>query len=343
MIHSEAFQRYVRSPAFLGPLGLPAGTELSFTSLGQGEYNANFRFVHPRTGEALVLRVNTGSQMHLPDQIAYEFSALTDLLPSGRTPRPLFHDDSREILPYGTLVMTWLPGRHLRYEEDMGEAAAVLADIHALPVPDGSRLLRPERPAESIYQECLDMAEHYLTWEGADETARRLLETLIREVGRLPLAAPSPVPPSIVSTELNSGNFLINPGGRSYLVDWEKPLLSEPAQDLGHFLAPTTTFWKTDVILSPEDIGDFLRRYAAAAAGRLDLAALRERLPLYFTVTCLRGVSWCAMAMVEYAGPDRALTNADTLVKLGQYLSPDFLEHILNAYIRRDFLKGVSV
>lgn len=187
------------------------------------------------------------------------------------------------------------------------------------------------------------MAGRYLAWEGAAKTACRLLETLIWEVGRLPLGEPSPAPPAIVSTELNSGNFLINPGERSYLVDWEKPLVSEPAQDLGHFLAPTTTFWKTNVILSPADIGDFLRRYATAVGGRFDLRSLAERLPLYFTVTCLRGVSWCAMAAVEYAQPGRALTNADTRAKLGQYLSEDFLKNILETYVRRDFLKGVAL
>ena len=219
MIHTEAFQQYVHSPAFLDPLGLPPGTDIPFASLGQGEYNANFRFRHPATGQDLVLRVNTGSQMHLPDQIAYEFFALTDLLPTGRTPRPLFYDDSRAILPYGALVMTWLQGRHLRYEEDMGAAAEILADIHALPVPENTRLLRPDRPAQSIYRECLDMAGRYLAWEGADKTACRLLEALIQEVGRLPLGDPSPAPLAIVSTELNSGNFLINPGERSYLVD----------------------------------------------------------------------------------------------------------------------------
>ena len=32
------------------------------------------------------------------------------------------------------------------------------------------------------------------------------------------------------------------------MIDWEKPLWGDPAQDLGHMLAPTTTFWKTDVI-----------------------------------------------------------------------------------------------
>ncbi len=341
MIQTEAFQRYVRSESFLAPLGLRADLVPEFTPLGQGEYNANFAFSHPLTGRRLVLRVNTGSQMHLPHQIEYEFAALRELHPSGRTPEALFCDDSRAILPYGTLVMEWLPGRPLRYETDLAAAAEILADIHTLPVREPSPLLRAERPARAIYEECLAMGGQYLSWDGADKAVCALLETLICEIGALPLDAPSDAPRCLVNTELNSGNFLINPGEHSYLIDWEKPLLSEPAQDLGHFLVPTTTFWKTDVILTPEEIGDFVRCYIRAVDGRMETATLRGRLPLFFTVTCLRGVTWCAMALREYTQPGRALTNADTLRKIRQYVEPSFLEHILQSYVRRDFLKGV--
>ena len=341
MIHTEAFQRYVHSAGFLEKLGLDAGTELDFAALGQGEYNTNVSFIHPLSGQKLVLRVNTGSQMHLEHQIEYEFSALRDLAPSGRTPKALFCDDSREILPYGTLVMEWLSGRPLRYESDLGAAAEILADIHALPVPAETALIRAKYPAREIYEECLAMAQQYLDWDGAEQEVCRLLEELIREIGRLPLAAESNAPCCIVNTELNSGNFLINEGAKSYLIDWEKPLLSEAAQDLGHFLVPTATFWKTDVILTAEEIGDFVRMYLRAVDGRMDTSAIRERLPLFFTVTCLRGISWCAMALREYMQPGRAITNHDTLKKIQQYVEPGFMENILRNYVRRDFLKGV--
>lgn len=45
----------------------------------QGEYNRNFWFIHPCTGRKLVLRVNYGSQMHLDNQILYEYNALKAL------------------------------------------------------------------------------------------------------------------------------------------------------------------------------------------------------------------------------------------------------------------------
>ncbi|MBE6922213.1 MAG: aminoglycoside phosphotransferase family protein [Ruminococcaceae bacterium] len=324
---------FLNSEAFLAPLGIPEGTTLDFSVLGQGEYNLNYVFTHPISSKKLVLRINTGSQMHLEDQISYEFSALEGLAVSGRTPKPIVCFPEQ-----GMLVMEYLPGRALRYETDMSIAAQILADIHSTPIPASSRLVRPEAPALAIYQECLEMVQHYYDWEAADPQVISLLKTLVAEIGKLPLSEPSDAPACMVNTELNSGNFLINEGGQSYLVDWEKPLISEPAQDLGHFLAPTTTFWKTDVILTPEQVKQFAADYVAAVGDRMDCSTLPARLPLYFTVTCLRGVTWCAMAYREYCQPGRQLTNSDTFHKLKAYLEPAFLENILENYVRKDFL-----
>ena len=181
------------------------------------------------------------------------------------------------------------------------------------------------------------MVQHYFDWEEREIQVCDLLSQLISEIGKLPLTESSDAPVCMVNTELNSGNFLIN-GENSHLVDWEKPLLSEPAQDLGHFLAPTTTFWKTDVILTPEEVKDFAAKYIAAVGGRMDCSTLSARLPLYFTVTCLRGVTWCAMAYREYCQPGREIRNEDTFRKLKAYLEPAFLRNILDNYVRKDFL-----
>ena len=333
MIYAEPLSTYLKSEAFLRPLGIPVGTELSFSPLGQGEYNLNYVFTHPVTKQRLVLRLNRGSQMHLSDQIGYEYSALEALAGSGRTPKPLLCCREQNLL-----VMEWLPGGPLDYHRDMAIAAEILADIHCTPVPENCRLIRPDAPARAIYEECLEMVQHYYDWDQADPEVTELLKTLVEEIGRLPLSEPSGAPVCIVNTELNSGNFLIDRDGRSHLVDWEKPLLSEPAQDLGHFLVPTTTFWKTDVILTPEQVKAFAEKYIAAVGNRMDTSKLASRLPLYFTVTCLRGVTWCAMAYREYCQPGRQLRNEDTFRKLKAYLEPEFLRNLLENYVRKDFL-----
>ena len=330
MIHQH--MDFLISDEFLLPLGISAGTQLQFDLLGQGEYNLNYTFAHPVTGQKLVLRINTGSQMHLENQIGYEYAALQALAPSGRTPKPVCCYPEQ-----GMLVMEWLPGRALQYETDLPIAAQILADIHSTPVPADCGLLRPDYPAQAIYEECLQMVQHYFDWEEADSEVADLLKLLVAEIGKLPLTADSDAPVCMVNTELNSGNFLID-GENSHLVDWEKPLLSEPAQDLGHFLAPTTTFWKTDVILTPEQVKDFAADYVAAVGQRMDCSSLSKRLPLYFTVTCLRGVTWCAMAYREYCQPSRELRNADTFKKLQAYLEPAFLRNLLDNYVRKDFL-----
>ena len=333
-------EAYWKRPEVAEALNFPLGAAVALSPLGQGEYNVNFRFSHPGTGKEYVLRVNTGSQMHLTDQIGYEYRALRLLEPTGRTPRAVYADGSRKLLPWGVLVREYLPGRALDYRTDLPLAAEILADIHALPVEESCPLLAPARPLEAMLEECRAMAAVYLADARRDRAVEKRLNTLFRALEPLGEGDPFPdAPRAVVNTELNSGNFLINgPGRPNFLVDWEKPLLADPAQDLGHFLAPTTTFWKTDCILTPGEMKAFTRHYLDAAGDPGDRGGMAERLSAYLAMTCLRGVTWCAMAWVEYQRPDRPIQNAFTYEKICTYLTPEFLDRLYEAYVKQDFL-----
>lgn len=113
-----------------------------------------------------------------------------------------------------------------------------------------------------------------------------------------------------------------------YLIDWEKPLYADPAQDLGHFMAPTTTFWKTDVILTEENMEEFLDCYVKCVGDRYPTEGLKERAYLFAKINCLRGIMWCAMAWVQYHNPNKLIFNESTFKKLEAYLNPEFLEMI---------------
>ena len=265
--------------------------------------------------------------MHLEHQIEYEYNALKILEISGRTPRPLYVDDSRAYMPNGIMVMEYLPGHALDYGTELFRAAACLADIHSVPLSAAHHLITPENPVRAILEECEQMVRTYMDSPlgELDKKAmiRRLLDLVWREADSLSPASYQ----CCINTELNSTNFLINgDGGKDYLIDWEKPLCGEPAQDLGHFLAPTTTFWKTDVILDETQMRAFIQKYTEAVDGRFDVDELWERVSVYMTVTCLRGITWCAMAWVQYQQPDKLLFNQSTFQKLGQYLDMGFLE-----------------
>ena len=180
--------------------------------------------------------------------------------------------------------------------------------------------------------ECREMADCYFQSPDAKPLTKALLQELLKRAEQRPRRT-DPMPGCILNTELNSGNFLVDEDGTAFLVDWEKPILGEAAQDLGHFLAPTTTCWKTDVILSRQEKLEFLKHYQGFRENPVSLEQLVARTGEYEAMNCLRGVSWCAMAWVEYQSPDRPIRNGETFRKIEAYLQREFLEGILT----RDF------
>ena len=58
------------------------------------------------------------------------------------------------------------------------------------------------------------------------------------------------------------------------------------------------------------------------------LTGLKERTKVFMEITCLRGITWCAMAWVQYQQPDKLIINESTYRKLEDYLSDGFLEKI---------------
>ena len=324
------------SPEYREALALPARQSEEYFLLARGEYNINFVFTHPVTREKMVLRVNTESQMHLDDQIGYEAGALRILEKTGRTPELRFLDDSGKHVERGALVMSFIEGEHLCYGNmsDMTGAAECLADIHSLHVPAEHGLMIPEDPLKAILDECESMFDLY--WSspmGDDAVKSRIRDLLVEGWKRVGRSGSYGGYRCCVNTELNNTNFIVDRAvHRVSLVDWEKPLYSDPAQDLGHFLAPTTTFWKTDVIFDDDTIGRFFGDYAAAVHDRFDMSGLRERTREYIVITCLRGMTWCAMAWIQYRDAGKAIMNESTRVKLDAYLSDSFISRIESIY-----------
>ncbi|NLK42807.1 MAG: aminoglycoside phosphotransferase family protein [Tissierellia bacterium] len=300
--------------------------------LGQGEYNINYLFYSRVYNKKLILRIATDSQMSLDNQIKYEYQALDLLKNTNRTPKPIYYDDSKELIPYGFLVMEYLPGKPLDYKKDLKIAAEILADIHNEPISETNHLLEPKNPIEAIYEESLRMFEKYRLSKYADKETVKSIDYLLekgKNIKTVDIGSRT-----IINTELNSGNFLINGENDSnYLVDWEKPLYGYAAQDLGHFLTPTTTFWKTDVILTKEEINLFIKEYCKNSNQYKDERELWNSVKNYLSMNCLRGITWCAMAYVEYQNPEKLISNDYTYKKIKAYLSKEFLNMLKDEYL----------
>ena len=290
----------------------------SVSFLAAGEYNANYLVKGEKN--RYVLRINLGSQLGLgQNQIAYEYKVLEALAESGVTPQPIACHSHPDPLGGGALLMTYLPGKALVYQRDLERAAHIFGRIHTVPVPEGlvvqadpvmdiakeSKRLFNRFPDHPLKKECNQIRVYYDNIiELADQT-----RTLFAGEDLC-----------LVNSEVNSGNFLVSDAG-AYLVDWEKAVKSYRYQDLGHFMVPTTTLWKSDIILTPDEKGAFLATYHQEACLEMSMDELVIKTRVMEKTILLRALSWCFMAWYEYTQTDRPLRNPDTFTKIKQYLA----------------------
>lgn len=300
--------------------------------LAQGEYNINF-IIYDKYNK-YVFRVNTGSQLGLSNQIEYEYNALKALEVSSVTPRVYFVDDSKNYFDFGILIMEFLEGRPLEYDRDLKKAAGIFGRIHTLDlskIETGSFIIE-ENIFTARVKEARGLLKDFLLSDIISERTKgffqRFLDYAVRNCNNEKYFIEDKWH-VINNTEVNSRNFIIG-DEKSYLIDWEKPAISDPCQDLTQFLAPTTTLWKTDYVLSGEEREDFFKEYVKAGNG-FD-KDIRERVRLYTPYLYLRALSWCAYAYLEYQNPNKGIKNMETLQKIEQYLKLDFMEDLLKEY-----------
>ncbi len=332
----EEAERYLsRSEGVRDALGIARSAHLEAVPIGHGEHNANFRFSHPETGRQYVLRLNYASQLGLERQISYEANALRVLEPSGRVPKVLFVDDTREVVSRGVLVEEYVSGTLLDFDnpEMVREAAAVMADIHALSPSPECGLMKPEDPLAAQRETCKAYFANYRSSKYADAQVVRVVEELFDRAEAF--GTPSPEADDcthVVNTEAVPSHFIMPIDGEGHvtdpghMLDWEKPLIGEAAQDVAYFLSPTTTIWDTDYIFDRRARDEFLEAYWRAVDGRFGKGAFDERFPAYVMSNCLLGITWSCNAWVEYHDPDRPLKSEATFNLLKRYLSMAFLK-----------------
>lgn len=327
MDYLKMIEPLVRSKEYRDGLKLPNEVTETYEMLANGEYNVNLVFTHQITKKKMVLRINEGSQMGLDNQIEYEANVLKFLEKSGRTPKLYYVDSSKKYIDKGILVMEFLDGISLDYKKDLYRATDILVDIHRQEI--GKGLIRASEGFSFILDECESMLKKYLNSEFVIKDKAERLRNLLDKGWKMQecFIPDKRLHKCIINTELNSTNFLIN-NKKDYLIDWEKAVAGLPAQDIGHFLAPTSTFWKTDIILTEAEIKEFIEKYIEKAEKYFDVTGIRETSFSFIKINCLRGLTWCAMAYVQYKKSNKILINDSTRLKLDAYLSDNFIGKI---------------
>ena len=295
--------------------------------LAQGEYNQNYLITTPH--QKYVFRINIASQLGLKNQITYEYNALKRIHCSGRTPKTYYVDDTKSIFPNGVLIMEYLEGHPLEYKKDLQQAAAIFQDIHLISLDKGD--YQNFIVEKHLFQDRIKEGKHLLSdvWDSPaiEQSAKNILEKLLNKLeNNLHQESYFINNPWLVicNTEVNSHNFIIGEN-HSWLIDWEKPVISDPCQDITQFLAPTTTLWRRNIILTSEEIELFYTTYET----KLPPNNIRERVALYNPYLYFRALSWCASVLPEYNKPDKIINNPEIYQKIKEYLSEDFMNSLL--------------
>lgn len=305
---------------------------LSVEFLAQGEYNINFTISDGKN--KYVFRVNTGSQIEVENQIEYEFNALKALEISKVTPKVYFVDSSKEKLDYGVLIMEYLEGGPLIYQRDLTKASKIFAKIHSLDLKniDTSNFIVEENICRDRILEGNRLLKDYLISPIIDKRNRGFFQKFLywaEDNKDRDIYFSENKCHGINNTEVNSSNFIIGKD-ESYLIDWEKPVISDPSQDLTQFLAETTTLWKGNYILSKEEKREFFREYKRNLT--IPIPDIEDRVHLYTPYLYLRALSWCAYAYLEYQKPGKDIKNRDTYERIKEYLDVNFMEKLMKEY-----------
>lgn len=326
--------------------------KVSVENLANGEYNFNYKInivikYHEieEINESAVFRVNYGSQMNLENQLEYEYEALLYLKDSFFTPKAIFLDTSKSLIDKDYLVMEFLQGRSLDYKIDLDKAANCLARVHKYNKIRNFEFIEAENPFEAILDECYSMYQKYLDSDLFDSRVDKRIKLVFNKVESILEDKKTSskelfnLDKTLINTEVNSSNFIVN-NKDCYLIDWEKPIIGEKEQDLGHFLAPTTSFWKTDIVFNRDEIDSFLYEYYLIYNSLDvqdkkddDFIKFKRKVYDYIIFNCLRGLTWCSMAWVEYNKNEKELINEFTFKKLQGYLNISFIDNIVENFI----------
>ncbi len=269
----------------------------------QENWGADVRFEGgPYDGvQQLVLRTDASSSVATSLGRAEEFALFRSAFKAGvRVPEPLWLDASEGVLGKCFFVMRRCPGTaagHRLAKDDrlvpdrpalarqLGEQ---LARIHSLVPPNADLAFL----ADPVQQPALAQVETIRCWLDAHRVRRPVLEW-----GLYWLQRNAPVTPRQVlcHNDFRTGNYLVEAGQLSAVLDWEFAGWGDPLADIGWFCAPCWRFGRRSAEaggIGPREA--FLRGYEIESG----FTVARDQLSYWEVMATLR---WSLIALQQTA------------------------------------------
>lgn len=233
------------------------------------ESESNINFLIDAENEKYLFRLNKTSQLGLRNQIRYEYDALKALEKSYVTPTTFFLDDSNTFFDYGALIMQFIEGRTLNYQnkKDIQEAAKIMATIHSLDTKksDVSNFLVRDNIIRTSLETSKLNLDGFLKGNIIEMKVKLKINSLLEWADKnkhQDLYFERDKWLTINNTKPNAENFIISKRKRKgFLIDWEKPIISDPSMDVAFFISPLTTCKSSNYIFTQSEREYFLKTY----------------------------------------------------------------------------------
>jgi len=229
-----------------------------------------------------VLRTDAASAVAASMSRAQEFAVLSAAHQAGvKVPAPLWLCQQPQVVGYDFFIMEALAGtangRHLTGEQGSPEGNPVLcrqlganlARLHQVRPPQQTLAFLPA-PVADAAQASIDDYRRFLD---ALPDSHPTLEWGLRWCE---LNKPAPLPACLTHRDYRTGNYMVDAGTLTGVLDWEFAGWGDPREDIGWFTARCWRFGQ--VHLEAGGIGllqDFLDGYRSVSALELSSQALR--------------------------------------------------------------------
>jgi thiamine kinase-like enzyme len=239
--------------------------------LGTGLLNKTYRVV--RDGAAYALRVAVEYPVNPKPDVAWEAELLKIAGSLGLAP-PLVHSDPER----GLLVTRWVAGRswspdEVKLPENLRKIAALLRDVHAMPIPPPARLMTAADWV-GLYGAALSRARRPI-----DQELRKSAAARLRQLAELPGAVGV-----VCHSDLHALN-LIRADKSLVLIDWEYAHVSDFLWDLAG--------WSANNDFGEETQRDVLAHYLGSASSSSTWARFKLLAWLYDYISLL----WSELAL----------------------------------------------